>query len=77
MPGKPWPHDTHEKLVLAGYKHAATTPCKGPNCKTQVLWYLTPKGHYMPFEKDSDGKMRPHHASCKDVGHFRDPAAPK
>lgn len=70
MPSKPWPHDSHDKLVDAGYRHQATQLCNGPNCETNVLWYETPKGHMMPFERMADGRLQPHFASCRDVGKF-------
>ena len=69
--GKPWPHDSHAKMVNAGYLHQGNSPCSGCGCN--VLWYRTPTGHNMPMERMSDGRLQPHFASCKNVGDFRLP----
>lgn len=71
--GKPWPHDTHEKLTAAGYIFLTDGPCKSETCKTTVHWYRTPKGKEMPFSdvaESSPVRLQPHFASCSEAARF-------
>jgi hypothetical protein len=83
MPNEPrrWPHDTHEKLHAAGYRldkgptgeGDGIKPCKYPPCEQRVIFYITPNGKDMPFQKTglSYGEgtfaqeiLEPHAATC-------------
>jgi hypothetical protein len=61
-----WPHDSHEKLTVAGYTFIENAPCKSPKCLRLVKWYRTPKGHMMPFNE----QFIPHFADCADARNF-------
>lgn len=70
MPNR-WPHDTHEKLELAGYRMdkgpAGEYPdgvrqCKYPPCEQKVIFYITPNGKEMPFQDVTEATC----PECKD-----------
>jgi len=64
--GIPWKLDSHEKLVAAGYKFIEDAPCRSPECGVTVKWYLTPKGHKMPFNH----QFIPHFSDCVSARDF-------
>jgi hypothetical protein len=47
--------------------------CRGPNCHAVIYWRVNSSGRRQPF--NSDGS--PHHATCVDVGSFRQQKAVK
>ena len=83
MPGTPWKLDTQEKLHDAGYRYEDQGACADPSCKATVLWFITPKEHWMPFEQvevpdplnpNSDQATKtiyqPHFVSCQGARNF-------
>lgn len=64
--GVAWKHNSHEKLVAAGYTFVEDAPCKSDTCGKTVKWYRTPKDHMMPFDDD----FIPHFAKCKSAADF-------
>lgn len=68
---KAWPHNTHEKLIAAGYVWQGARHCAGRTCAFTVHWYFTPHGKRMPFNFTPEGKLEPHFAWCPDVKEFK------
>jgi hypothetical protein len=68
--GRPWPHDSKEKLETAGYVFVEDGPCKSPKCDKTVKWFRTPKDHLMPFTVREGGALQPHFADCPDARNF-------
>jgi hypothetical protein len=75
-----WAADTHEKLTAAGYRldkgptgeGDGIKPCKYPPCEQRVIFYITPNGKDMPFQKtglryDETAQeiLEPHAATCE------------
>lgn len=65
-----WVHDTFEKLDAAGYKFQNVSKCLAPTCEKRIHWFITPKGHYMPFEKTGEGIYSPHFSTCVEARQF-------
>ena len=79
MPGKPWPHDTLEKLREAGYSYEERGACADPTCKTVVFWFITPNKKWMPMEQIAPAdplagealmRYQPHFVSCPGARRF-------
>lgn len=77
--GKPWPHDTMEKLREAGYQYQERGRCMAPNCKVVIFWFITPNKKWMPMEivapataeiETEVTKFQPHWASCPESRNF-------
>ncbi len=70
--GKPWPHDTGEKLREAGYSFIQWATCRHPECGASLQFWLTPRGAKMPMSaiKDDPTRLEPHWASCVGAKQF-------
>ena len=65
-----WSNNTVAKLKDAGYVFQDGGKCLSPTCDKQILWFITPRGHWMPFEMDEAGIVQPHFSSCPDARKF-------
>lgn len=64
----PWPYNTYEKLVAAGYQFLQTRRCVSPACRQLIEMWMTPNAKRIPLNA---GTLDPHHETCKDVKFFR------
>jgi hypothetical protein len=57
---------TREDLEAAGYIFLDQAKCRG--CGAAIVWFSTPKGKRMPFDRAT---FEPHWASCPQAKEFK------